>query len=199
MLKTCFIFIMLSPALLAHSQSDSTGNEPRKRKLFIPKYERTKGYVGWVEAGVDYMPVKWRNLPYVTLPAPAVIVFNGARLNRNITLGLEVGLFGTSHISVNPKVRYNLYLKPRIALMFDFAAGYSYTILNIVHENGFNFSPSAGFKIWGKKGKAAFTFRVGYTGIYSRTFQDKQYPAPPQYLGIWSYYSGIYGAIGVEF
>jgi hypothetical protein len=202
MIRTGFIFFLLLSMLLAYSQSDSSNAERTSQEVIIPKYERTKGYVGWLEAGVNFLPMKGRNHAD-WFPSPSFYFFNGARLNRNITLGLELGIHPTTHISVNPKVRCNLYLKPRVALIFDFAAGYTYTFVDSYHKgHGFNFTPSVGFKVWGKKGKCAFTFRVGYNGIVTK----ERYFGPsldsPQYntQSSWPRYrNGVYAAIGLVF
>jgi hypothetical protein len=101
-------------------------------------------------------------------------IFNGARLSKLLNLGVETGFDLFAHLLANAKVRVNI-VKKRITPVLDFSAGYSY---NEFYQpgHGFNFNPSIGFKIWGGKevwdgngrGKAAFTVRAGYQGIYSR-------------------------------
>jgi hypothetical protein len=201
MRKAGIIAVLILSGLSAIAQT-SIGDTSNTRKGFVPKYERTSGYTGWVEAGINFLPVQGRpHYPgdYFWFPSPSLIVFNGVRLNRNITLGIELGMHATTYLSGNARFRYNLYLKPRIALTFDLSAGYAFAFPAYNNEHGFNFTPSVGFKVWGKNGRAAFTYRLGYTGIASNPILDGDTKPLPPLKAHWNYYSGIYMGVGVEF
>jgi len=141
-------------------------------------------------------------LPCTVLPIPGWV---GARLSKRLSLGVETGIDIFNHVLVNAKVRVNI-LKKRVTPVFDFSAGYSN---NDFYQpgHGFNFSPSIGFKIWGGKevwdgkgkGKAAFTIRAGYQGIYTKLPGGVTVCLPDGRCIAGTYIHGLNLMAGVEF
>lgn len=199
MKRALFILLFFYSVTLLFSQ-DTTHRD----KVYIPKQERSKGYVGWIEAGINIFPLGVKH--YTPLyPCPSIRVFNGARLNRSIILGGEVGLDYGAQIPADIKVQVHGPLKikaQKLSIYADFGAGYSFLFL---YENahGFNFAPGVGFKIWGHKDKAAFTFRASYYGLISREtyridYFQFGYTSDPSRKATY-YYNGTQIMVGVEF
>jgi hypothetical protein len=164
-------------------------------KVITMKHARAKGYCGWVEAGGNIYFIK----DVTTIaphPYPAFRMFHGARLSPRVMLGAEVGLDPFSQIPINAKVRVNI-LKQRFTPFVDFSAGYSFVFMNY-NTHGFNLSPSVGFKVWGKKGMAAFTFRTGYCGLIYAIPKEMRDGNQPRVRRI-EHHHGITLMGGVEF